>query len=141
MFLGSLVIGIYFNAMNVLAYDSSHLYFSSNTLIYSAVWMASLMCILEVLMHYDHTGMLNIQYLIAFIALAVLMVQFLREQVFIDDEQWLKRMISHHSTAITTSRKISERTENDDVRRLASGIVTQQEEEIRLMETLLTRLD
>lgn len=137
MFVGSLIIGIYFNAMNVLAYDSSHLYFSSNTLIYSAVWMASLMSILEVLMHYTHTGTMNVQYLIAFIALAVLMVHFLREQVFIDDEQWLKRMISHHSTAITTSKKIKERTENDDVRELASGIITQQVEEIRLMKSLL----
>jgi Domain of unknown function (DUF305) len=137
MFLGSLVIGIYFNAMNVLAYDSTHLYFSSNTLIYSAVWMASLMCILEVLMHYDHTSTLNIQYLITFIALSILMVYFLREQVGIDDEQWLKRMISHHSTALTTSEKIKDRTQNKNVRKLASSIISQQEKEIKIMEKLL----
>ena len=137
MFVGSLIIGIYFNAMNALADDWSHLYFSSTTLIYSAMLMASLMSILEVLMAYDHSGVLNVQYLIVFLALSILMVYLLREQTFVTDEQWLKRMISHHSTALTTSKKRLEKSTDKDVRELASSIIDQQEKEIKLMEDLL----
>ena len=137
MFVGSLVIGIYFNGMNVLADDFNHLYFSSTTLIYSALLMASLMCVLEVLMHYDHTNELNINYLITFLTLSVMMIFFLRQQVGVNDNQWLKRMISHHSTAITTSKKRLEKSKNKDVRKLASSIISQQEKEIKLMVSLL----
>ena len=34
----------------------------------------------------------------------------LRRQLLVEDKQWLKRMISHHSTALTTSHKIYNRT-------------------------------
>ena len=55
----------------------------------------------------------------------------------VNDREWLKRMISHHSTALTTSHKIVERTENEEVRRLAEEIIDTQEREIKLMKSLL----
>jgi DUF305 family protein family protein len=137
MFVGSLIIGIYFNAMNVLADDYSHLYFTSTTLIYSALFMASNMALLEVFMHYSHGGALDITTLVSFLTLSILLIYALRQQTFVDDEQWLKRMISHHSTALTTSKRTLERTENEDVRELASSIVKTQKEEIQIMEELL----
>ena len=39
-------------------------------------------------------------------------ILLLRKQAFINDTQWLKRMISHHSTALTTSHKIYNKTYN-----------------------------
>ena len=44
------------------------LYFSSKTLIYSALFMASNMCILEILMFYDQSGKFNIKLLALFFA-------------------------------------------------------------------------
>lgn len=140
MFIGSLVIGIYLNGMNVLADDFSHLYFSSPTLIYSAVLMASLMSILEVIMHYNHVGEFNTKYLVVFLVLAILMVYSLREQVLIGDKEWLKRMISHHSTAITTSKKIKDKTNNKRLKNLASSIIEQQLDEIDDMEDMLNNI-
>ena len=61
----------------------------------------------------------------------------LRKQFMVNDREWLKRMISHHSTALTTSHKIVERTENEKVRRLAEDIIDTQEREIKLMKSLL----
>jgi hypothetical protein len=130
MFVGSLVIGIYFNGMNVLADRLSDVYFSSITLIYSALLMASNMCILEILMHYNHSGVVDINTLLFFITMSAFLVYALRSQLFVTDEQWLKRMISHHSTAITTSRKIAERTTNNKVMKLATDIVVNQKNEI-----------
>ena len=54
-----------------------------------------------------------------------------------NDEQWLRRMISHHSTALTTSNKIVKRTSNEKIRNLANEIIETQEREIELMKKLL----
>lgn len=137
MFIGSVVIGIYLNAMNILAYRFSDLYFTSTTLIYSALFMASNMCILEVLMFYSHTGELDTKMLAFFTILSIALIIALKQQFLVDDEQWLKRMISHHSTAITTSKKILEKTENPEIKKLATDIVKAQEEEIKIMSKLL----
>ena len=49
----------------------------------------------------------------------------------VDDTAWLKRMISHHSTALTTSRKIHNRTKNKKIKQLSSDIIETQEREIK----------
>lgn len=137
MFIGSLLIGVFLNGMNILAYSHTHLYFTSLTLIYSALFMAINMCLLEIAMHYSMTGTYDLSLLLSFIGLAILMIIALRDQTFVNDEHWLKRMISHHSTAITTSTKIDERTKNPKVRKLARSIIKTQNEEIELMQQLL----
>ena len=61
----------------------------------------------------------------------------LRYQLFVNDEQWLKRMITHHSTAITTSKKIYNRTKNAKIKELSKKIIDTQLEEINIMKNLL----
>ena len=61
----------------------------------------------------------------------------LRQQVFVSPKQWLKRMISHHSTALTTSHKIYNKTSNPKLKKLAKEIIDTQEKEIQLMKTML----
>ena len=138
MFVGSIILGIYFNGMNILAYRFNDLYFSSKTLLYSALFMASNMCILELLMFYNHLGKFNnIKLLALFIILSSIFAFMLRTQFLVGDEDWLKRMISHHSTALTTSHKISCKTTNKKVKKLATDIIETQEREIKLMKNLL----
>ena len=55
----------------------------------------------------------------------------------VNDKEWLKRMISHHSTAITTSGKIYERSNNITIKKLAKDIIDTQEREISIMKSLL----
>ena len=137
MFIGSLIIGIFFNGMNILAYRYNDLYFSSKTLVYSALLMASNMCILEIFMHYSMKKHFYIYYFLFFILLTIILIFFLRKQIFINDKDWLKRMISHHSTAITTSKKISQKTNNKEIKNLAESIILNQEKEIIFMKKLL----
>ena len=137
MFIGSFIIGIYFNGMNMLAYRYSDIYFSSKTLIYIALLMASNMCILEIMMFYYHYGKVNNILVFMFILLSLSLIYMLRTQYMIGDRDWLKRMISHHSTALTTSYKIRERTNNSKIKELANNIIKSQEEEIILMKNLL----
>ena len=47
----------------------------------------------------------------------------LRRQFLVNDKQWLKRMISHHSTALTTSHKIYNKTTNNKLKKLAKEII------------------
>jgi len=61
----------------------------------------------------------------------------LRQQLLVDDKQWLRRMIPHHSTALTTTHKIYERTSNPQIKKLAKEIIDTQEKEIRIMKSLL----
>lgn len=139
MFVGSLIIGIFFNGMNFLANKFSDIYFNAKTLIYIALLMASNMCILEVLMYYSSSGELNIYYLLSFLLFSAFCVFLLRNQAFINDNDWLRRMISHHSTAITTSKKIYERTENPLIKKLSRDIIITQEKEIAYMKQLLNQ--
>ena len=71
------------------------------------------------------------------IALSISVVYLLREQLYVSDEQWLKRMISHHSTALTSSHKIHKRTKNKKLKKLAKDIIDTQEHEIKLMKSML----
>lgn len=54
----------------------------------------------------------------------------LRNQFMVDDIQWLKRMISHHSTAITTSENIYNKTTRPEIKRIAKKILDVQKHEI-----------
>ena len=63
----------------------------------------------------------------------------LRKQLMVNDEQWLKRMISHHSTALTTSKKIIQKTKNNNLKKLAKEIIETQEKEINLMKSMIKK--
>ncbi len=95
------------------------------------------MCIVEILMYYHHSGKFSMTTFLLFLTFSIVCVFLLRNQFLIGDNQWLKRMISHHSTALTTSHKIKERTKNAKVRKLADEIIETQEREIKLMKSLL----
>ncbi len=137
MFVGSIIIGLYLNGMNILAYRFNDLYFSSKTLIYSGLLMASNMCILEVFMSYNHSGKFDVNALLLFVSMSVILVLMLRNQFLVSDNDWLKRMISHHSTALTTSHNIVKITKNKKLKKLAKDIIDTQEKEIALMISMI----
>ena len=46
-------------------------------------------------------------------------------------------MISHHSTALTTSHNVYNKTKNKNIKNLAKQIINNQTQEIELMKKLL----
>ena len=130
------IIGILFNPMNILIYKINHFYISL-TLFYGGLLMASNMIWAHEIIHYLSMGHLNINILYIGIILSISVSLLLRNQLFVNDKQWLKRMISHHSTALTTSNKIYNRTNNPKVKKLAKEIIDTQEREIKLMKSML----
>ena len=137
MFIVMTIIGILFNPMNILAYNLNDLYFSY-TLFYGGLLMASNMIWAHEIIHYFTMGHFNFNVFIFGIILSILISYFLlRKQFLVNDKEWLKRMISHHSTALTTSNKIYERTNNPQIKNLANEIILTQEKEILQMKSML----
>ena len=137
MFLVMVVIGMLFNPMNILAYRFSDLYVSQ-TLFYGGLLMASNMMWAHEIVHYISMGHFNIfVFSIGIILSLIVSIFLLREQFLVNDEQWLKRMISHHSTALTTSHKIYNRSNNLKLKKLAKEIIDTQEKEIKIMKSIL----
>ena len=136
MFIIMVFVGISFNAMNMLVFRFDDLYLSL-TLFYGGLIMASNMIWAHEIIHFIYHGKMNKIIFSIGIILTILTTFIIRSQVFVDDNQWLRRMISHHSTALTTSHKIKNKTQNPKLKQLAEDIINTQEKEISQMKQLL----
>ena len=134
------LLGVFFNPMNMLAYDLDHFYLSY-TLMYGGILMASNMIWGHQIVHYLNHGHFNTTlFLIGLMMSITTVVVLLRGQLFVDEKQWLKRMISHHSTALTTTKKLlgsNDLKENSKLYTLAKNIIFTQEKEILFMKRYL----
>jgi hypothetical protein len=136
MFIVMVIVGMLFNPMNILSYRFTDLYISQ-TLFYGGLLMASNMMWAHEIIHYLSMGHFNILVFSVGILLSIIISILLRQQLLVDDKQWLRRMIPHHSTALTTSHKIYNRTTNPKLKKLAIEIIDAQEREIQLMKSML----
>jgi hypothetical protein len=140
LFIVMFLVGIIFNPMNMLAYSISDIYLSL-TLIYSGLLMASNMIWSHQIVHYFSMGHFNTTIFAIGVLLSIGCVFLLRKQVFVTSNQWLKRMIGHHSTAITTTTQLLQNEDNfiydSYLFTLAKNLVYQQEKEILLMKNMI----
>ena len=136
MFIVMVITGMLFNPMNILAYRINDLYLSL-TLFYGGLLMASNMVWAHEIIHYLSMGHFNMLFFFIGIFLSISLSIILRRQLVVSDKQWLRRMIPHHSTALTTTHKIYNRTTNPKIKKLAKEIIDTQEKEIQLMKSLL----
>jgi len=112
---------------------------------YSAAMMAFLMGWLEVLLNillmkksHQHPPYLSWIMLVVLTVLSIVFYLLYRYQVGINQNQYMREMIEHHSMAIQTSKELLKRNDvNPDIRSIASSIVTAQTEEISTMKRLL----
>ena len=132
-----LIIAVVLNPMNVLLYQVEDFYFSL-TLFYSGLFMVSNMMWAHEVIHYLYAGQINLIIFSIGIILAISTgLLLLRSQFLINDKQWLKRMITHHSSAITTSKNIHQKTKSNKIKQLSNEIIDTQLKEIQLMKEYL----
>ena len=122
--------------MNILVYRIKDL-FLSLTLFYGGILMATNMIWAHEIIQFLSMGHFNIYVFILGILLSIFITIISRYQLFVDDKQWLRRMISHHSTALTTTHKIYNKTDNPNIKKLAKEIIDTQEKEITQMKSML----
>lgn len=82
---------------------------------------------------------LNITIGLVSVILFVVTLFLLRKQTFIKDRQYMKAMISHHSSAILTSEHAT--IEDLEVRKLADKIIESQKKEIEQMKEMLEKME
>lgn len=104
---------------------------------YMSVIMALLMGLLEVLMYDVHMGMISVYYYLILLSVLTAFIYLYRNQIYIEDNDYLEEMIEHHSMAILTSDEILQKTKSNRVKKLAETIITTQEKEIEYMKQLL----
>jgi len=140
MFIVMVIVGMLFNPMNILAYSFSDLYLSQ-TLFYGGLLMASNMIWAHEIVHYLSMGHFNSLVFSVGIIFSISATMLLRQQLYVNENQWLRRMIPHHSTALTTTEKLLKNENNfkynPPLFRLAKEIVLGQKREILLMKSLL----
>jgi Ca2+/Na+ antiporter len=104
---------------------------------YMASIMALLMGLLEVLMFDVHMRTISLPYYLGLLFLLVVFVYLYRNQVYIEDTDYLEEMIEHHSMALLTSEEILQKTQSERIKKLAENIISTQEKEIEYMRQLI----
>ena len=129
----------FLNPMNILAYQLDHLY-PSVTLVWTSLYMASTMICTHQIVHYLQMGIHHFNRNVFGIGFCMMLfcIFMLRNQVGVSSNQWLRRMIPHHSTALTTtSQLLTKQNIDENTYRLAKNIVLTQQKEIDFMKTIL----
>ena len=136
------IFGILFNGMNMLVYKYDQFYFSL-TLFYIGCLMASTMFIAHEVIHFITHKTLNYYILGLGFILTGVFITLLRLQVGVNPNQWMMRMIPHHSTALTTTKQLlknhPEVKQNPVLYKLCQNIISSQTQEIELMKRLLNQ--
>ncbi len=117
-----------------------HLYLSL-TRTYMSLMMVAPMAVLMLLlmpMMFENKK-LNMLIMAGSVLVFILALVFLRRQIPISDQQYMKAMIPHHSSAIMVSRQAD--LKDPEVRKLAEQIIRSQEKEIAEMKQMLDRLN
>ncbi len=118
----------------------SHLYLSL-TRLYMALLMVAPMAFFMLVLMLDmyKDKKLNTIIMVASVAVFLLALVLLRTQTPISDEQYMKAMIPHHSSAILTSQEAD--IKDPEVKELSQAIIEAQEREIEQMKDILGRMD
>jgi uncharacterized protein (DUF305 family) len=110
---------------------------------YAAMMMASMMGLLEALLHVTQMHGVHLVawgngwwWILLFTVMTVVSIGLYRRQVGINDKQYLHEMVEHHAMAILTSGEILQTSTNEKVRELASNIIKNQTKEITEMDAL-----
>ena len=102
---------------------------------YLSTAMASLMGLTEMFIMGDQ----NMIILLILLVMLVGSVIMYRRQMYINEKEYLKEMIEHHSMALLTSKSIIEKTRDNQVKNLAQNIIKSQQSEINYMGQLLQK--
>ena len=102
---------------------------------YLSCAMASLMGLTEMFIMGDQNTLI----LLILIIMLVGSVIMYRRQLYINEKEYLKEMIEHHSMALLTSKSIIEKTSDNQVKNLAQNIIKSQQSEINYMGQLLQK--
>jgi uncharacterized protein (DUF305 family) len=130
---------IMYSVMYLNVDKPDHIYLSVNRL-YMALLMVSPMALvmLGMMRNMYKNKKTNRVIILSSILIFVIALVLLRTQTPINDIQYMKAMIPHHSSAILNSQEVN--IKDPEVVELSKQIIESQEEEIQQMKSILQRL-
>jgi len=137
MFISSFVIQYYL--MSMLMTNSYKNITNSIGKFYLSVIMALFMVLIEIMMYDYHNHTFSKHLYTYCVLLLAFFIYLYRNQIGINDKQYLAEMIEHHSMAILTSDEILKKTNSYDVTKIANNIIQTQTDEINQMKNLLNK--
>lgn len=137
MFIGSFIVQ-YFLMPPIMVHKTSYI---TNNIgkAYLATIMGLFMVLIEVMMHDHQYHILSFNWYVILFSLLTIFTYLYRNQIGIDDKQYLEGMIEHHSMALFQSEEILKKTDSYDVAKLAKNIIQTQKDELTLMTDLLKK--
>ena len=133
------IVALFTDSMNIMVNSTQNIYFSKS-LIIGSLYMASTMICAHQIFHYVYSGHFMKGMFFIGAVLSLLFIYIMRKQLFIKPNDWLKEMITHHSTAITTTEQLLKNNKlptNSGIYVLAENILTTQKKEIELMKNMV----
>ena len=128
---------IQFIVMSIIMTNSIYNITFSLGKLYISVVMALLMGLAEIAMFDIQMRTFNIEYYLILLFTLVIFIYLYRNQSYIDDTEYLKEMIEHHSMALLTSDAIQQKPDiSVRVQKLAENIALAQEKEIEFMKQI-----
>ena len=107
---------------------------------YTVIIMCLLMGTLDVIMFDQRYGVISYHLYTLFISFILLFTYLYRKQIAVNNKQYLEGMIEHHSMSIFTSEEILKKTNDYHIAKLAKNIIQTQNDEIKMMMDLKTRI-
>ena len=135
-FILTIILGMLFTHMNILVYRLSDIYISF-TLFYTGLLLASKMLWGHEIIYYLCVGTFSIETFVIGSILTIITILLMREQIFVNDKDWIRWMIPHQSAGLTTVHKIYNRTTDPSVKATAKELIKTYEKEIQLMKDML----
>ena len=120
--------------------ESDHIY-NSVTRVYMTILMIAAMAISMLLFMWKMypNKAINLGIIIFSVITFFGTIYLLRTQTPINDIQYMKAMIPHHSSAILTSSNVD--FKDPEVKKMADDIIEAQEREIKMMKEMINRLE
>ena len=106
---------------------------------YMSIIMALFMIFIEIIMHDQSYQIFSLYWYIGLLIFIAIFIYLYRNQVAINDKQYLEGMIEHHSMALLTSEEILKKTDDYDIAKLAKNIIQTQSDELNTMKNLLIK--
>ena len=120
----------------IITKNSKHIKNSLGKL-YISIIFSLLLLILEVILHDYQYNVISWRLYMVFGILLLGCIYLYKNQIAINDKQFLQDMIEHHSQSLLTSEEILKKTNDYNIAKLAKNIIQTQKDEIRIMNELL----
>jgi hypothetical protein len=106
---------------------------------YMSIIMALFMIFIEIIMHDQSYQIFSLYWYIGLLISISIFIYLYRNQIAINDKQYLEGMIEHHSMALLTSEEILKKTDDYNIAKLAKNIIQTQSDELNTMKNLLIK--